>query len=107
MQHPVPGGWVDFPTADDVTSGQRKAFIRRLRASDVDNLEKTDLSVMSFLTGWSFDLPLPTADNNTLDGLTTRTVDAIHSIAGDLLKAITPNFQPNPDPKSPTEPSTV
>jgi hypothetical protein len=107
VRHEVFGGWVEFPSPDELTNGVRKAFMRRLRKDDVDNLDKADLAIISFMTAWSFPVELPTMEANTLDDLPVKTVDGIYIIAADLMRAINPNFEPNPDPKSPTVPSTA
>jgi hypothetical protein len=106
MRHDIPGGWVDFPDPDSVTNGQRKKLMRRLRTSE-ESLDRSDILVMEFIEGWSLSLPLPTSEINTLDTLPTKVVDAIYMAAGEILKAITPDFSPNPSKTSPTVPSSA
>lgn len=102
------GGWVGFVDPETVTNKERKEIMRSLSTMDaVDAYDKVDIAVMTLLKGWSFELTLPTIQDNTLDGLPARVCDELYAIATKVMETLTPDYDPNPSPLSPTGPSSV
>jgi hypothetical protein len=60
---------------------------------------------------WSLEAPLPTpalvrtGKPTALDDLKIRDYDKLAEVASEILKGITPDFEPTPDPKATTESS--
>jgi hypothetical protein len=66
--------------------------------------ELQDQLVITAVRGWSWDFPV-TADA-VLD-LPTPALDALREAVSPYRNALNPNFAPDPDPASPTEPSSA
>jgi hypothetical protein len=132
--HAVPGGWVVLRDPSTVTERQRRP-LTTLAASlssyqsmlDPDNPESqtqiasnpeaiamfqqfNDLLALALLESWSFagpdGQPLPIAENSLLD-LPGAAYDAIQKVVAPMLMSVMPNFDPSPDPASPTVPSNA
>lgn len=66
--------------------------------------EVQDLLVVAAVRGWSWDFPV-TLDN-VLD-LPTPALDELRRAVAPYQGALSPKFEPTPDPESPTEPSSA
>ncbi|MFG2722715.1 hypothetical protein ACGFW5_31115 [Streptomyces sp. NPDC048416] len=66
--------------------------------------ELQDQLVIAAVRGWSWDFPV-TADA-VLD-LPTPALDELRAAVAPYQNALNPNFEPSPDPASPTEPSSA
>lgn len=66
--------------------------------------ELQDQLVIAAVRGWSWDFPVTT--DAVLD-LPTPALDGLRAAVAPYQNALNPNFQPNPDPASPTEPSSA
>lgn len=116
--------WADMKDPEEITSRERKTIFRDLGQDmsdtpDVPPIHMADVVVTHLLKGWSFELTLPTraqvvppktaalswSPESSLDDLSVHDYDELSKQANIVIKAITPNFEPNPDPKSPTVPS--
>lgn len=65
--------------------------------------ELQDQLVVAAVRGWSWDFPVTT--DMVLD-LPTPALDALRQAVGPYQQALNPNFEPSPDPASPTGPSS-
>lgn len=73
--------------------------------SAFDDLELVnDLLVAALVAGWSYDFPVSVDACQDIPG---RDLDALREICAPFLSALMPGFEPDPDPASPTDPSTV
>lgn len=101
------GEWAVLVDVDTVTSGQRKKLMRFIGDSD-DPYDTNDRVVSELVQQWSLDLPLPTRDDmSSLDDLPFATADELTKACIQIVKQLTPDFDPNPDPASPTVPSAA
>jgi hypothetical protein len=66
--------------------------------------ELNDYLIGAVVRGWSYDFPVSADAAQDLPG---RDLDALREACAPYLKALMPNFEPNPDPASPTVPSAV
>ncbi|MFJ2399859.1 hypothetical protein ACIOUE_01045 [Streptomyces xanthochromogenes] len=66
--------------------------------------ELQDQLVVAAVRGWSWDFAV--TPENVLD-LPTAALDELHQVVAPYQNALNPNFQPDPDPASPTEPSSA
>lgn len=120
------GGWVTFRDPTTITEKQRKpvkriqirvAYDKQVQAAVDGSGSAADLSdaqvdllndyveavTVCLIDGWSFE------DAVSVDALQDRQVadyDAIITAAAPHRDALMPSGEPNPDPASPTEPST-
>jgi hypothetical protein len=66
--------------------------------------ELDDAVILAMVSEWSFDLPI-TAES--LDEIPGDAKDVLNTESAKHLDALMPSFAVNPDPASPTEPSSV
>ena len=105
--------WAQVLDAEQVTSARRKAMFSAVDTTTMPGISINDTLISFLLVSWSFDYACPTVDPKTwelrnvksLDELAAMDVDAIAMQASKIIKKLTPNFDPNPDRKSPTSPS--
>ncbi len=104
----LPGGqWADLVDIDEFTAGRRKALLKAVQTSE-DAFDTNDSIVARLVTAWSFELPLPTPEDfSSLDELPFRAADELTKASIDIVKQLTPDFEPSPDPASPTSPSAA
>ncbi len=106
------GQWVELREPEDITSGDRKAYMKLLEKMN-DGATSVDVTIAFFLTDWSLsDFPRPGWSRTTglsnvpsLDELRAVDLDRIAKRCQQIVKGITPNFDVDPDPTSPTGPS--
>lgn len=100
------GGWAMLVDVDTVTSGQRKALLRASKGTD-DPFDLNDGMVSRLVLAWSYDdIDVPTPEKpESLDEIPFADADALTKACIDIVKALTPDFDPNPDPGTPTGPS--
>jgi hypothetical protein len=99
------GNWAEFIDLEDITSKQRKWAMRD--AANSDPYSAPDIMISHFLVAWSYNEGvLPTrGDKDCLDDVTAQATDTMTIHVNELLEKLTPRFDPNPDPASPTSPS--
>lgn len=91
-------------SSGDALSPQDQLALASSMGEAFDVLEELqDQLVTAATRAWSWDFPV-TVDA-VLD-LPTPALDALRKAVSPYQKALNPNFQPNPDPASPTEPSS-
>ena len=111
----LPGGaWAELRDPEAVTERQRKPFIGALgRAAKAEGsedggltamIEVQDTLVMAMISSWSFELPI--AADSLLD-LPHKTVSALRTACTKFQAELLPDFGVDPDPASPTVPSSV
>jgi hypothetical protein len=105
----IPGGTAEFLTPDEITGRIRKAFYRAIK--EVPSEDRPNLATVFFIKSWTLPLPLPNFERpetlEALDDLPVHLLDAMGRYISELLKQISPDFEPDPDPASPTLPSAV
>lgn len=101
---PLPAGedgtehWVSVRLVKDLQSGDRRA-VRRAIKVDIDEDGVSHISagaaddmrialLVRVITGWSFDLPLPVADPESLDRLPLDAYDALIEATEEHFKAV-------------------
>lgn len=101
------GGRAEFLDVDDISGRKRKDFFNLIR--DKDPADTPTYGIAFFIVSWSLEQPLPDVTSptslNMLEELPVRVYDAMQLYMVKLIKAITPNFEPDPNPASPTLPS--
>lgn len=101
------GGRAVFLDVDDVTGRIRKQFFNYIK--DIDAVDTPTYGIVFFLREWSLELPLPSVDDpeslGVIEDLPVRVYDALQLYVVGLIRDITPDFEPNPNPASPTLPS--
>lgn len=112
------GQSVEMTDPEDVTSGKRKALFKDMSVKDgyditpEQALSMADILLSHFIASWTISAPLPTpaqvknGQAGALDDLRTADYDKLAAQASLIIKGITPDFEPNPDPKATTESST-
>lgn len=103
------GHSAEFLDVDDVTGRLRKNFFKLVK--DLDAVDTSSFAIAYFIRGWSLEQPVPNVESPTslsmLEDLPVRTIDTMSKYVAALIKNITPNFEPDIDPASPTSPSGV
>jgi len=109
------GETVEMMEPIDITSGKRKKLFKDMdvkEGTDVSPgaaLSMADILLAHFIVSWSLEAPLPTpaqikaGNTEALDDLRTVDYDKLALAASGIIKGITPDFEPNPDPKATTE----
>lgn len=101
------GEWAMLVDVDSITSGQRKELLRASKDLD-DAFDVNDAMVSRLVLSWSFEMPAPTpADASSLDDVPYAAADALTKACIAIVHQLTPNFDPTPDPASPTSPSAA
>lgn len=73
--------------------------------SAFDDLElMNDLLVAALVAGWSYDAPVSADACQDIPG---RDLDALREVVAPFMRELMPGFEPDVDPASPTDPSTV
>ena len=108
------GAWAELRDPEAVTERQRKPFIGALgRAAKAEGSEDGGLSamievqdslVMAMVVAWSFESPV--VADSLLD-LPHKTVSVLRTACMKYQSELLPDFGVDPDPASPTEPSSV
>jgi len=104
-------GYVELLDVDSITSRKRKAIFASM-ATDGGTLKVAPIDISDVLLGhlivkWNVDgIPAPSLEDlSPLDDLNIKDYDKLAEAASIIMRDITPNFDPNPDPASPTSPS--
>lgn len=63
-----------------------------------------DLLVAAAVRGWSYDFPVSADSAQDLPG---HDLDALREVCSPYMAKLSPNFEPSPEPDSPSVPSTV
>lgn len=108
MKITLPGGqWAVLADPDTITAGQRRKLLSGFDGADKESTwDAVNRATAHLLQEWSFDLPLPTVEDlSSLDEITAKQVDCLYEHLSEIIRELTPNFDPNPDPASPTVPS--
>jgi hypothetical protein len=66
--------------------------------------ELNDRLIVAFVRGWSYGFDVNVDNVQDIPG---RDLDALREVVSPLMRALMPDFDPNPDPDSPTVPSTA
>lgn len=126
-RHELQGGWVELRNPRDVPEKLRRPILMRSasmqkaaaaiaevgveNAADViteDTLESmfdfNDLVVVALVSEWSWGYPITVEGLGELAG---GTYDQLRELVSPMASELMPNFETNPDPVSPTEPSSV
>ena len=108
------GAWAELRDPEAVTERQRKPFIgalgRAAKAEGSDDgglsamIEVQDSLVMAMVVAWSFESPV--VADSLLD-LPHKTVSVLRTACIKYQSELLPDFGVDPDPASPTEPSSV
>lgn len=115
MRIDLPGGaWAELRDPDVVTERQRKPLVTAIgRVTKAEGMEDAgfsaifdaqDATIMVMVEAWSFDAPV--VADSLLD-LPAKTVDALRTACQPYQKDLMPDFSVDPDPESPSEPSTA
>ena len=104
------GAWAELRDVDTVTERQRKPLIAamdQMKTPDEAGLgalfNVQDALILILVESWSFPAPL-TADG--LLDLPAKAVDEMRKVCQESMKGLLPDFEPTPDPTSPTAPSS-
>jgi hypothetical protein len=90
--------------APDLTPDEQSTIAAGM-GSAFDDLELfNDLLVAALVAGWSYDVPVSADACQDIPG---RDLDALREICAPFMAELMPGFEPDPDPASPIDPSTV
>lgn len=104
------GAWASIRDVEAITNRERRAALRIWNATEGDDIERgivlNDQLIALFVDEWSFDLPLPRDNVAVLEELLGHDYDSIQHHVMEAQKNLFLNFDPTPDPQSPTGPSS-
>lgn len=93
-----------------IPHGDRKRVMRAWVSGSDDNergIKTTEALLCVLVTSWTLDLPLPREKPEVIDELAGHDFDVLQHAALELQKRLYVDFDPSPDPASPSEPSDV
>jgi hypothetical protein len=104
------GGWASIRDVETITNRERRQAMRAWNTAEGGDVERgivlNDQLIALFVDEWSFDLPLPKDNIGVLEDLLGHDYDSIAHEVLEAQKNLFLNFQPTPDPASPTGPSS-
>lgn len=102
--------WASIRDVETITNRERRQAMRIWNSTEGDNVEKgivlNDQLIALFVDEWSFDKLLPRDDISVLEDLLGHDYDTIAHHVLEAQQNLFLNFSPNPDPASPTAPSS-
>lgn len=101
------GGWVQFREPEKVSYGARKKVERVYFSESTDQADVNEQVAAALISAWSFEMPIPSQDLGSLDGLDAHDMDTIISSFDGCVQRMFLNTEPSPDETSPTVPSAV
>lgn len=105
------GGWALLREPNEITNRERRAlalgFVRDDRPEAEKAISFPDEVIALFVTEWSYGAPLPKDNLDVLLDISCHDYDTLNHFAVQAQKAMVLRFDPNPDPKALTGPSSV
>jgi hypothetical protein len=102
--------WASIRDVATITNRERRQAMRAWNNAEGSDVERgmilNDQLIALFVDEWSFDLPLPKDNLEVLEDLLGHDYDTICHEVVEAQKNLFLNFAPNPDPASPTGPSS-
>ena len=103
--------WVSIRDVATITNRERREAMRAWNRAEGNDIEKgmvlNDMLVALFVDEWSYDKPLPKDDIDVLGDLLGHDYDTICHHVMEAQKNLFLNFDPSPDPDSPSAASSA
>jgi hypothetical protein len=101
------GQWAELKDAEQVTNGDRRHALSKWGALADDERTVAVVGKMAILdgflerlvVGWSFEMPLPSVDAESLGQLPLEASNKLYAAVNYLDGAAVPDFSPSTDPK--------